>query len=141
MTMESNTPLNLGTVYPLYYGTHYQTRESQLGSWVPEEPHSNTIYVGKQSEHQLQNLPKLVSCRTFLPVRTLKILQEALRKTPKKSHEWENVIYLWGWVYLLTCVWTRRTCKKKKNHIILLIRKFPISLVMEWCFKNLNEGR
>nr|XP_023872146.1 uncharacterized protein LOC111984759 [Quercus suber]XP_023872148.1 uncharacterized protein LOC111984759 [Quercus suber] len=46
MTMESNTPLNLGTVYPLYYGTHYQTRESQLGSRVPEEPHSNTIYVG-----------------------------------------------------------------------------------------------
>ena len=46
MTMESNTPLNLGTVYPLYYGTHYQSRESQLGSRVPEEPHSNTIYVG-----------------------------------------------------------------------------------------------
>ena len=45
--MESNTPLNLGTVYALYYGTHYQTRESQLGSRVPEEPHSNTIYVGR----------------------------------------------------------------------------------------------
>lgn len=47
MTMESNTPMNLGTVYPLYYGTHYQIRESQLGSRIPEEPHSKTIYVGK----------------------------------------------------------------------------------------------
>ena len=140
MTMESNTPLNLGTVYPLYYGTHYQTRESQLGSWVPEEPHSNTIYVGKQSEHQLQNLPKLVSCRTFLPVRTLKILQEALRKTPRKSHKRDNwFIFEVRSIFSLLYELDERV--KKKNHIILLIRKFPISLVMEWCFKNLNERR
>ncbi|XP_062147607.1 uncharacterized protein LOC133856567 isoform X2 [Alnus glutinosa] len=43
MTVERNTPLNLGTVYPLYYGTQYQTG----GSRIPEEPHSKTVYVGK----------------------------------------------------------------------------------------------
>lgn len=47
LTMESNIPLNFGTVYPLYYGTHFQTGESQLGSRIPEERDSNTIYVGK----------------------------------------------------------------------------------------------
>ncbi|XP_041008651.1 uncharacterized protein LOC121252886 [Juglans microcarpa x Juglans regia] len=47
ITMERNTPLNLGTMYPLYYGTHNQTRESQLGSRIPEGPHSKTIYIGK----------------------------------------------------------------------------------------------
>lgn len=43
MTVERNTPLNLGTVYPLYYGTQYQTG----GSRIPDEPHSKTVYVGK----------------------------------------------------------------------------------------------
>ncbi|KAL5538986.1 hypothetical protein UlMin_045522 [Ulmus minor] len=45
-TMDSNTPLNLGSVYPLYYGTHYQTEEYQLGSRIPENSSSQTIYVG-----------------------------------------------------------------------------------------------
>lgn len=47
LAMESDSLLNFGTVYPVYYGTHSQTGESQLGSWMPKEPHSETIFVGK----------------------------------------------------------------------------------------------
>ncbi|XP_061991974.1 uncharacterized protein LOC133710010 isoform X2 [Rosa rugosa] len=45
-TMSTNNQLNLGSVYPLYYGSHYQTEASQLGPQVPENAHSRTIYVG-----------------------------------------------------------------------------------------------
>ncbi|KAK9269430.1 hypothetical protein L1049_001203 [Liquidambar formosana] len=45
-TVESNSPLNVGSVYPLYYGTHYQTEESQLGFRTPDNTNSNTIFVG-----------------------------------------------------------------------------------------------
>lgn len=44
--MPTNNQLNLGSVYPLYYGSHYQTGASQLGPQVPENVHSRTIYVG-----------------------------------------------------------------------------------------------
>ncbi|PRQ59816.1 hypothetical protein RchiOBHm_Chr1g0374351 [Rosa chinensis] len=44
-TMSTNNQLNLGSVYPLCYGSHYQTEASQLGPQVPENAHSGTIYV------------------------------------------------------------------------------------------------
>ncbi|CAI0376332.1 unnamed protein product [Linum tenue] len=37
----------LGNVYPLYYGDHYQYKEPQFVSQVPERAASNPIYVGK----------------------------------------------------------------------------------------------
>ncbi|KAI5320624.1 hypothetical protein L3X38_040332 [Prunus dulcis] len=46
-TMSTNNSLDLGSVYPLYYGTHYQSEECQVGPQVPENTHSRTIYVGK----------------------------------------------------------------------------------------------
>ncbi|KAF4398752.1 uncharacterized protein LOC115725502 isoform X2 [Cannabis sativa] len=45
-TMTTNTTLSTGSVYPLYYGTHYQKEEYQSGSQIPEKLHYNTIYVG-----------------------------------------------------------------------------------------------
>ncbi|XP_062078099.1 uncharacterized protein LOC133782747 [Humulus lupulus] len=45
-TMTTNTTLNSGSVYPLYYGTHYRKEEYQSGTQIPEKLHSNTIYVG-----------------------------------------------------------------------------------------------
>ncbi|XP_050376553.1 uncharacterized protein LOC126793959 [Argentina anserina] len=45
-TMSTSNQLNLGSVYPLYYGSNYQTEASQLGPQVPENVHSGTIYVG-----------------------------------------------------------------------------------------------
>lgn len=45
-TRNTNTSLNSASVYPLYYGTHYQTEEYQSGPQFPENLHSKTIYVG-----------------------------------------------------------------------------------------------
>ncbi|XVF34630.1 hypothetical protein REPUB_Repub18cG0075500 [Reevesia pubescens] len=47
MRMEPNPPPNLGKVYPLYYGIHYQNAESQTGSPVQESIASDTIFVGR----------------------------------------------------------------------------------------------
>lgn len=46
MTMEANTPLKLGSVYPLYHGTHYQTEESHLGFQNSGRANAKTIFVG-----------------------------------------------------------------------------------------------
>ena len=46
LTMETNTPWNLGSVYPLYYGSQYGARESQLRMNTPENTSSHTILVG-----------------------------------------------------------------------------------------------
>ncbi|XP_044463070.1 uncharacterized protein LOC123194024 [Mangifera indica] len=47
MTMESNIPMKLGSVYPLYYGTHFGIEDSKLGSQVPENIKATPIFVGK----------------------------------------------------------------------------------------------
>ncbi|XP_030473652.2 uncharacterized protein LOC115691208 isoform X2 [Syzygium oleosum] len=44
MTMETNTFMNFGSVYPLYYGTHYQAEELRTVSQVPDD--AGTILVG-----------------------------------------------------------------------------------------------
>lgn len=46
MTVETNTPLNFGSVYPLYYGTHFQNEESHLGFQMPETANANSVFVG-----------------------------------------------------------------------------------------------
>ncbi|OMO81168.1 hypothetical protein CCACVL1_12567 [Corchorus capsularis] len=50
MRMETNTLQNLGNVYPLYYGVHYQNAESHAGSPVQENIASDTIIVGRPIE-------------------------------------------------------------------------------------------
>ncbi|XVE71473.1 hypothetical protein DITRI_Ditri10aG0153300 [Diplodiscus trichospermus] len=47
MRNETNTLPNLGQVYPLYYGVHYQNAESQTGSPVQENIVSDTVIVGR----------------------------------------------------------------------------------------------
>lgn len=44
MTMETNTLMNFGSVYPLYYGTHYQAEELRTVSQVPDD--AGTVLVG-----------------------------------------------------------------------------------------------
>ena len=46
MTVETNTSLNFGSVYPLYYGTHFENEESHLGFQLPESANASTIFVG-----------------------------------------------------------------------------------------------
>ncbi|KAM3012924.1 hypothetical protein FF2_025849 [Malus domestica] len=45
-TMSTNNPLNSGSVYPLYYGTHHQPQKRQVVHQAPENTHSRTLYVG-----------------------------------------------------------------------------------------------
>lgn len=45
LTMETNPSLNLGSVYPLYYGTQYESKEPRLRS-TPENTSSDKIFVG-----------------------------------------------------------------------------------------------
>ncbi|XP_068343776.1 uncharacterized protein [Pyrus communis] len=45
-TLSTNNPLNLGSVYPLYYGTHHQPQKLQVGHQASENTHSMTIHVG-----------------------------------------------------------------------------------------------
>ncbi|KAK8475533.1 hypothetical protein V6N13_058200 [Hibiscus sabdariffa] len=47
MRTETNTPPNLGQVYPLYYGVHYQNTESQAGPLVQENIVHDRIIVGR----------------------------------------------------------------------------------------------
>ncbi|KAK2645896.1 hypothetical protein Ddye_021091 [Dipteronia dyeriana] len=64
--MDTNLPLKLGSVYPLCYGTHYQTQ----GSQIPENMNSAPIYVGKPVGTSIPEyaemgvLPNLLSCPT-----------------------------------------------------------------------------
>lgn len=45
LTMETNPSLNLGSVYPLYYGTQYESKEPRL-STTPVNTSSDKILVG-----------------------------------------------------------------------------------------------
>ncbi|GMJ15655.1 kinase-inducible domain interacting8 [Hibiscus trionum] len=47
MRIETKTPPNLGQVYPLYYGIHYQNAEPRTGSLVRESIISDTVFVGR----------------------------------------------------------------------------------------------
>ncbi|GFS40909.1 hypothetical protein Acr_00g0071130 [Actinidia rufa] len=63
---ESNTSLSPGSVYPLYYGTHFQPVMPQLGFQVPRNP--NAILVGApifpstSETAQMGRLQNLFSC-------------------------------------------------------------------------------
>ncbi|GAV82492.1 hypothetical protein CFOL_v3_25943 [Cephalotus follicularis] len=46
MTMETNAPTSLASVYPLSCGTHYQNEDSQTRSRIPDKVNSSTILVG-----------------------------------------------------------------------------------------------
>ncbi|XP_023545836.1 uncharacterized protein LOC111805152 [Cucurbita pepo subsp. pepo] len=44
---ETNTPLNLGSVYPLYYGFRCPTEEPNLGSQISADANQQTIFLGR----------------------------------------------------------------------------------------------
>ncbi|XP_048423315.1 uncharacterized protein LOC103953923 isoform X2 [Pyrus x bretschneideri] len=45
-TLSTSNPLNSGSVYPLYYGTHHQPQKLQVGHQASKNTHSMTIHVG-----------------------------------------------------------------------------------------------
>ncbi|KAF3453725.1 hypothetical protein FNV43_RR04166 [Rhamnella rubrinervis] len=63
---NTNTPLNMGSVYPLYYGTQHRTEESQLGPQISGHAHSKTIYVGTPvtTSNVERSKEDCFSCRT-----------------------------------------------------------------------------
>lgn len=68
ITAETNIPMKLGAVYPLYYGTQFQNESPQLGSQISENLNSNPIFVGKpvgtsiSESAEMGALPNLFSC-------------------------------------------------------------------------------
>ncbi|XP_039023863.1 uncharacterized protein LOC120156636 isoform X1 [Hibiscus syriacus] len=66
MRTETNAPANLGQVYPLYYGVHYQNAESQTGSPVQENIVPDTIIVGRPSGTSILEPAEMGSLQIFL---------------------------------------------------------------------------
>ncbi|KAL0552719.1 hypothetical protein IC582_011840 [Cucumis melo] len=59
---ETNTPLNMGSVYPLYYGIRCQTEEPNLSSQISADANQQTIFLGRPiissaepAEHSLRS--------------------------------------------------------------------------------------
>ncbi|XWS17128.1 hypothetical protein CRYUN_Cryun33cG0041900 [Craigia yunnanensis] len=92
MRMETNTPPNLGQVYPLYYGIHYQNAESQTGSPVQENIASENIIVGRPVGTSIGEPAELGSLRNLfsssdvdVDVGGKRIGQQVIRLTHEKS--------------------------------------------------------
>ncbi|XWS27027.1 hypothetical protein CRYUN_Cryun26dG0080500 [Craigia yunnanensis] len=88
MRMETNTPPNLGQVYPLYYGIHYQNAESQTGSPVQENIASETIIVGRPIGTSIGEPADMGSLRNHFSssdVGDKRIGQQDIRHTHEKS--------------------------------------------------------
>lgn len=68
MRVDANVQLKLGSVYPLYYGTRFQTEDTKLGSGISENVNSTAIFVGKPvvtsipEPGEMSALPHLFSC-------------------------------------------------------------------------------
>ena len=119
MTMESNTPLNLGTVYPLYYGTHYQSRESQLGSWVPEEPHSNTIYVGTPIRTSTSEPAKIGVLQNLFANKNYENTFKRLCTRHPREATGERMCFIFEVRSIFSLMYELDQCVKKKKKIIL----------------------
>ncbi|KAJ8767961.1 hypothetical protein K2173_020901 [Erythroxylum novogranatense] len=63
---QNNMQLNLGSVYPLYYGHQYQMDESQLNSQVPEKMNFNTLFVGKSVSRSVVEPAEVAVLQNFL---------------------------------------------------------------------------
>ncbi|KAK8595677.1 hypothetical protein V6N12_064191 [Hibiscus sabdariffa] len=86
---ETNTPPNLGQVYPLYYGVHYQNAESQTGSPVQENISPDTIIVGRPIGTSILEPAERGSLQNFfssdVDVGGKRIGQQDIRHTHEKS--------------------------------------------------------
>ncbi|XVF88354.1 hypothetical protein PTKIN_Ptkin19aG0044100 [Pterospermum kingtungense] len=92
MRMETNTPPNLGQVYPLYYGLHYQYAESQsqTGSPAQENIASKTIIVGRPIGTSIVERAEMGSLQNLfsssdVDVGGKRIGQQDIRHTHEKS--------------------------------------------------------
>ncbi|XP_031271928.1 uncharacterized protein LOC116130322 [Pistacia vera] len=89
MTVETNIPVKLGSVYPLYYGTHFGTEDPQLGFQVPENINAAPIFVGKPvgmsipEPSEMGVLQNLFSCPGS-DVASKRITQPDFRDTHKR---------------------------------------------------------
>ncbi|OMO57758.1 hypothetical protein COLO4_35120 [Corchorus olitorius] len=90
MRTETNTLQNLGHVYPLYYGVHYQNAESHAGSPVQENIASDTIIVGRPigtsiaERNEMGSLQNLFSS-SDINVGGKRVGQQDSRQTNEKS--------------------------------------------------------
>ncbi|XP_022749670.1 uncharacterized protein LOC111299039 isoform X2 [Durio zibethinus] len=90
MRMETNTPPNLGQVFPLYYGIHYQNSESQTGSPVQENIASEAIIIGRPIGTPIGEPAEMVSLQNLfsssdVDVGGKRIGQLDIRHTHEKS--------------------------------------------------------
>ena len=90
MGIETNTLPNLGQVYPLYYGIHYQNAESQTGSPVQENIASETIIVGRPIGTSIGEPAEMGALRNLfsssdVDVGGKRIGQQVVRLTHEKS--------------------------------------------------------
>nr|XP_048335022.1 uncharacterized protein LOC107428309 isoform X2 [Ziziphus jujuba var. spinosa] len=85
---NTNTPINLGSVYPLYYGTQYQSEESRLGPQISGNAHSRTIYVGTpvHASNAERTKQDCFSCKSAENVSN-RIGQEDIMNTQEKPRE------------------------------------------------------
>ncbi|XVF48066.1 hypothetical protein PTKIN_Ptkin03bG0160900 [Pterospermum kingtungense] len=63
--IETNSPQNLGQVYPLYYGIHYQNAESKRDSPVQENIASDTIIFGRPIGKPIAEPAEMGSLQNF----------------------------------------------------------------------------
>lgn len=85
---NTNIPMNLGSVYPLYYGAQYQTEDSRLGPRISGNAHSKTIYVGMpvNASNAERTKQDFFSCKNTENVSN-RISQVDAMNTPEKPRE------------------------------------------------------
>lgn len=66
MAVESNSPSNFGSVYPLYYGSHIQNVDPQFGFQSPQNSNPRNVIIGTPVGWRAQP-PCFSSTRNLLP--------------------------------------------------------------------------
>ncbi|XP_044472529.1 uncharacterized protein LOC123201133 [Mangifera indica] len=89
MTEETNNPMKLGSVYPLYYGTHFGTEDPRLGSQVSENVKATPIFVGKPVGMSIPEPSEMVVSQNLFScpgsdITSKRITQQDFRETHKR---------------------------------------------------------
>ncbi|KAJ9140998.1 hypothetical protein P3X46_031584 [Hevea brasiliensis] len=83
MSTDTDKQLNLGSVYPLYYGNNYHNKDPHLASQVAEK-NPNIIYVGNPISTSMGALQNLFLCPSA-EIAAKRISQANLENTQGKS--------------------------------------------------------
>jgi len=86
MALESNNLLNYGSVYPLYYGCHFQNMEPQFGFHSSQSPNLNNVIVGTPVGWPVAQPSHFASTRNLLPDESAKIAAEVKQASPADVH-------------------------------------------------------